>query len=92
MWIVVFLYPVVALGKRFMQGRLDPLSTMVFIGGAAMIVVNLSLNVPFLKQPWLWAGASLGTLVRVKSQEHSLRRKRAIGTLMVDKRMNANNG
>lgn len=69
MWFVVFVIPLIALARMFVKKQLDKLATLVLLGGTAMLVVQLSLNVPFFKQPWLWAGAVVGTLYRSR---HSL--------------------
>jgi len=67
MWVVVFVVPLVALARLFLQRKLDDLATLVLLGGVASMVIQLSLNVPFFKQPWLWAGAVVGTLTRVRA-------------------------
>lgn len=67
MWIVVFVAPLSALARLFLQRKLDDLATLVLLGGVASMVIQLSLNVPFFKQPWLWAGAVVGTLTRVRA-------------------------
>lgn len=67
MWLGVFVFPLAVLGRLFLQGRLDVLATVILLGGIASLVIQLSLNVPFFKQPWLWAGAVVGTLLRVRT-------------------------
>lgn len=67
MWVAVFLLPIVYLMKSFFRRQLDPLAILILIGGVSMLVVQLTLNVPFFKQPWLWAGAVMGTLYRVRA-------------------------
>lgn len=62
MWLAVFLAPLCQLVRLFFQKRLAPIQTTVMIGGICMMIVQLSLNVPFFKQPWLWAGAVVGAL------------------------------
>ncbi len=63
-WLVLFLRPVLELTMMFLRNRLDPLATMILMGGLCMLVTQMSLNVPFFKQPWLWAGAVVGALYR----------------------------
>lgn len=67
MWIGVFVLPLAVLVQLFVRRELDVLATLVMLGGIGSLVVQLSLNVPFFKQPWLWAGAVVGTLVRVRA-------------------------
>jgi hypothetical protein len=67
-WCAMVVMPLVALWRKWAQRRLDGLATMVLIGGTALFVLQLSLNVPYFKQPWLWAGAVLGSLDRLKIQ------------------------
>jgi O-antigen ligase len=67
MWAGVFVLPLLALTRLFLRRRLDELATLVLLGGIASMVIQLSLNVPFFKQPWLWAGAVIGTLARVRA-------------------------
>lgn len=67
MWIGVFVLPLAALVQLFVRRELDVLATLVMLGGVGSLVVQLSLNVPFFKQPWLWAGAVVGTLARVRA-------------------------
>jgi hypothetical protein len=67
MWVVVFVAPLISLVRLFLHRRLDDLGTLVMLGGIASMVIQLSLNVPFFKQPWLWAGAVVGTLTRVRA-------------------------
>jgi uncharacterized membrane protein len=78
MWIVVFLLPVLKLAGMFFRKQLDPLATMILISGFSMLVVQLSLNVPFFKQPWLWAGAVVGALYRSRTQLAETRHASAV--------------
>lgn len=68
MWIAVFLIPIIRLSWMFIRKQLDLLSTMILFGGVTMLIVQLSLNVPFYKQVWLWAGATIGALYRTREQ------------------------
>jgi hypothetical protein len=77
MWIVVFVVPLIALARMFIKKQLDKLATLVLLGGTAMLVVQLSLNVPFFKQPWLWAGAVVGTLYRSRHKLAVARQEKA---------------
>ena len=60
MWIIVFVVPLVKLSRVFLAGKLDNYGAMIFLGGVASLVIQLSLNVPFVDQVWLWAGAVVG--------------------------------
>lgn len=79
MWIIVFVAPLVKLGRVFLAGKLDNYGAMIFLGGVASLVIQLSLNVPFFDQVWLWAGAIVGIADRCSrgpitdqtSREHS---------------------
>lgn len=75
MWIVVFLLPLMSLMRMFFRRQLDPLATIVLLAGINSMAVQLSLNVPFFKQPWLWAGAVVGTLFRSRQRLGQLRRE-----------------
>lgn len=77
LWLAVFLLPALGLTKLFFRKKLDLLATMILIGGVSMLVVQLSLNVPFFKQPWLWAGAVVGTLYRVHEKHRGARTERS---------------
>jgi hypothetical protein len=66
LWVGVFLAPMAFLLRRFLRGQLDPLGTLIFLGGTSVLILQLSLNVPFFKQPWLWAGAVVATLYRTR--------------------------
>jgi O-antigen ligase len=68
MWLTVFIFPLLALGWLLLKRRLDVLATLVLIGGVASVAIQMSLHVPFLKHTWLWAGAVLGSLIRMRSQ------------------------
>jgi hypothetical protein len=68
MWVVVFMVPLIRLAGMYFKKQLDPLATMVLVGGTSCLVTELSLNVPFFKQPWLWAGAVVGVLYRIRQQ------------------------
>ena len=69
MWIVVFAFPLIRFLTLFFKRQLDDLSTMVLLCGVASFVLQLSLNVPFFKQPWLWAGAVVGSIYRLKEKQ-----------------------
>lgn len=64
MWIIVFVAPLVKLSRVFLASKLDNYGVMIFLGGVASFVTQLSLNVPFLDQVWLWAGAVVGAIDR----------------------------
>lgn len=66
-WLIIFVFPLLALGLLLIKRKLDSLATLVLIGGLASLAIQMSLYVPFLKHTWLWAGAALGTLIRVRS-------------------------
>ena len=66
-WIILFLVPVIKLSILFFKKRLDELATLIFIGTVAVLTIQLSLNVPLMDQVWLWAGAAVGTLERIKN-------------------------
>lgn len=68
MWIAVFVIPLFRLARLYFKKQLDPLATMILLGGTSCLVTELSLNVPFFKQPWLWAGAVVGVLYRIRRQ------------------------
>jgi hypothetical protein len=68
LWILFFLLPILALGWRFFRKRLDRIETLVLFASISVLVVQLSLNVPFFKQVWLWAGASIGALYRSRAR------------------------
>jgi len=74
MWVVVFLVPLVMLTRLFFRRQLDHVGIMVLVAGLSMMIVQLSLNVPFFKQPWLWAGAVMGVLYRSRAEVASRRR------------------
>ena len=74
MWIVVFAIPLIKLSASFFKKQLDLLATMALIGGVCMMVIELTLNVPFYKQPWLWAGAVVGALYRSRTVKLDKRR------------------
>ncbi len=67
MWLTVFIFPLMALGFLLLKRKLDALATLVLIGGVASFAIQMSLHVPFLKHTWLWAGAVLGSFIRVSS-------------------------
>lgn len=67
MWLTVFVFPLVMLGIEFLRRRLDALGTVVLLGGLASFAIQMSLYADSLKHIWLWAGAVLGTLCRVRS-------------------------
>ena len=69
MWVMVFVIPIYSLTLLFLKRRLDPMAIVVLCSGVSMLVLQSTLNVPFFKQPWLWAGAVVGTLVRAQSQD-----------------------
>ena len=64
MWIIVFVTPLVKLSRVFLSGKLDNYGAMIFLGGIASLVIQLSLNAPFVDQVWLWAGAVVGATDR----------------------------
>lgn len=68
-WLVIFIFPLLMLGFQLLKRKLDPLASIVLIGGLASFAIQMSLYVPFLKHTWLWAGAVLGTLVRIQSNQ-----------------------
>jgi hypothetical protein len=76
MWIVVFLIPMIMLSRMFFRRQLDQVATLVLLGGFSMLIVQLSLNVPFFKQPWLWAGAVVGVLYRSRADAAAIQRSR----------------
>lgn len=76
-WVALFIFPLVSLARLFVRRWLDNLETMILIVGTASMVVQLSLNVPFFKQPWLWAGAVLGALVRCRARRRAMAVARA---------------
>lgn len=67
MWFVVFLFPIMYLIRRLFRKQLNTLATLILIGGISMLIVQLTLNVPFFKQPWLWAGAVMGIFYQVRA-------------------------
>jgi hypothetical protein len=72
MYAVVILLPLIYLGRMLLNGDLDALATLIFIGGIASFIGQLSLNVPLMDQVWLWAGAVQGTVERMRRPYLSL--------------------
>lgn len=66
MWIIVFLVPLTRLLVGLIRRELDPLATIILIGGVVAFVAQMSLNAPLYEQVYLWAGAVVGTLYRSK--------------------------
>lgn len=66
-WVVLFVLPLIKLTGLMWKRQLDDMSSMVLIVGIASLAVQMSLNVPYFKQPWLWAGAVLGAVYRTRS-------------------------
>ena len=66
MWIVVFFVPLIYLTRMLLKGELDALATVILVGGISCFIGQLSLNAPLHEHVWLWAGAVLGTLARVR--------------------------
>lgn len=80
-WLILFLAPAWQLSIMFLRNRIDPLATMILMGGICMLVTQMSLNVPFFKQPWLWAGAVVGALYRSRGELAAMRSARSVSDL-----------
>ena len=88
MWVVFFVWPAVALAWRFLRRRLDRLETMILFGSISVLVVQVSLNAPFFKNVWMWAGASLGALYRSRERLAAQRREAPVYDLPDDAQPN----
>ncbi|MDJ0781129.1 MAG: hypothetical protein QNJ22_04115, partial [Desulfosarcinaceae bacterium] len=64
-WFLLFPLPLMATGVHYFRRRLNPVQVMALIGGAACLVIQLSLNVPLMEQVWLWGGAVVGVVPRL---------------------------
>lgn len=76
MWVVVFVVPLIRLARLYFKKQLDPLATMILLAGLSCLVTELSLNVPFFKQPWLWAGAVVGVFYRIRQERLAAAREK----------------
>lgn len=85
MWLIAFVVPIYSLSVLFLKRRLDALAIVILCSGISMLILQSTLNVPFFKQPWLWAGAVLGTLVRVRSANHD-QHNRLPDTIIADEK------
>jgi hypothetical protein len=66
MWIVIIFIPLINLTRMLLKSELDALATILLIGAIASFMGQLSLNAPLYEHIWLWAGAALGTLERLR--------------------------
>ena len=62
-WILLFIYPVIRLIKKYFLG-IDVYCLVAFLAGLMSLILQMTLNVPVMDQVWLWAGATNGALVR----------------------------
>jgi O-antigen ligase len=61
-WFLLMLVPLIKLWRTFWRRRLHHVGCMVLVMGIGMFVVQMSLNVPFVDQIWLWSGSAVGAL------------------------------
>jgi len=81
MWFMLFLVPPIKLTSYYFKKKLHGIDIMVYLVGISMLVLQLTLNVPFFKQPWLWAGSVVGLLERlINSKSESNVQKEEITT------------
>lgn len=71
-WIALVIAPIVQMTSLLLRRKTDAAATMVWMGAIAVLLVQLSLHNPFRDQVWLWAGALVGALVRLKSTEPAM--------------------
>jgi hypothetical protein len=64
LWLAVYLWPIIILAKKLFGRQLDAVAAIAFVMGVSSFIVQLSLNVPFFEQTWLWAGAVIGANAR----------------------------
>ena len=77
-WFFIFATPLARLAGQFFRGRMDSLAVMIFSGALVVFAAQLSLNVPFQEQVWLWAGAVIGTDQRIQIGYRQRRREALI--------------
>lgn len=68
-WIALVIAPIVQMTSLLLRRKTDAAATMVWIAAIAVLLVQLSLHNPFRDQVWLWAGALVGALVRIRSAQ-----------------------
>jgi len=72
MWIMIFLYPLIRLMAFFVSRNIDDLGVLVLLVGLASMILQLTLNVPFYEQVWLWAGSVVAILQRCNDKRAHL--------------------
>jgi len=70
-WIALVVAPIVQGCALLFRRRLDGACIMALIGAIGVLMVQLSLHNPLRDQIWLWAGALIGALTRVRMQATS---------------------
>lgn len=68
-WIALVIAPIVQMTVLLLRRKTDAAATMVWIAAIAVLLVQLSLHNPFRDQVWLWAGALVGAMVRLKTAQ-----------------------
>jgi hypothetical protein len=71
-WILLVPVPLYHLLKKFFKRRLDTVSCLVLQMGLGMFIIQMSLNIPFFDQIWLWTGAVAGTLDKLTPSKVSV--------------------
>ena len=70
-WILAFICPLVALGKRWVHGLTDDVANLALCGGAAAMVIQLSLNAPLYEHVWFWGGTVVASLARTNVERQT---------------------
>lgn len=65
-WFMLFVTPLVKMGLLFIKNKLDLLASLIMVCGIASMMAQLSLNAPLYDHVWLWGGAVIGSLDRIR--------------------------
>jgi O-antigen ligase len=66
-WVAIVIAPIFQGSRMLLQRRLDAPAIMALIAAIAVLLVQLSLHNPMRDQIWLWAGALIGVIARLKA-------------------------
>lgn len=64
-WVLLIFVPTIKLGVMYLQRRLDTIAIVILFAGFTSILIQLTLNAPFFKHTWLWAGAVMAVYHRM---------------------------
>lgn len=77
-WILLFMMPLLRMGRLFIKNKLDLLASLIMVCGLASMMAQLSLNAPLYDHVWLWGGAVIGSLYRIRASKLPLSEKISI--------------